>query len=54
VNSLDSFTQSLNRQVLSELSRKLFEDQFGEGSIKPEIIFSDPFTYRLQLPIRDF
>lgn len=35
VNSLDSFTQSLNRQVLSELSRKLFEDQFGEGSIKP-------------------
>jgi curli production assembly/transport component CsgF len=47
VNSLDSFTQSLNRQVLSELSRKLFEDQFGEGSIKPEIIFSDPFTYRL-------
>ena len=35
LNSLDSFTQSLNRQVLSELSRKLFEDQFGEGSIQP-------------------
>ncbi|MEI3791342.1 MULTISPECIES: curli production assembly/transport component CsgF [unclassified Chryseobacterium] len=35
VNSLDSFSQSLNRQILSELSRKLFEDQFGEGSIKP-------------------
>ncbi|KXH79643.1 MULTISPECIES: curli production assembly/transport component CsgF [Chryseobacterium] len=35
INSLDSFSQSLNRQVLSELSRKLFEDQFGEGSIKP-------------------
>ncbi|MFZ4930982.1 curli production assembly/transport component CsgF [Chryseobacterium sp. Mn2064] len=35
VNSLDSFTQSINRQVLSELSRKLFEDQFGEGSLKP-------------------
>lgn len=35
VNSVDSFGQSLNRQVLSELSRKLFEDQFGEGSIKP-------------------
>ncbi|MFP3833327.1 curli production assembly/transport component CsgF [Chryseobacterium sp. SIMBA_028] len=35
VNSLDSFTQSLNRQILSELSRKLFEDQFGEGSLKP-------------------
>jgi curli production assembly/transport component CsgF len=35
VNSLDSFSQSLNRQILSELSRKLFEDQFGEGSLKP-------------------
>ncbi|AQX05549.1 curli assembly protein CsgF [Elizabethkingia meningoseptica] len=35
INSLDSFTQSLNRQVLSQLSRKLFEDQFGEGAIKP-------------------
>ncbi|WP_415326025.1 curli production assembly/transport component CsgF [Chryseobacterium sp. MMS23-Vi53] len=35
LNSLDSFSQSLNRQVLSELSRKLFEDQFGEGDIKP-------------------
>jgi curli production assembly/transport component CsgF len=31
-NSLNSFTQSLNRQILSELSRKLFNDQFGEGS----------------------
>jgi curli production assembly/transport component CsgF len=35
LNSLDSFSQSLNRQVLSELSRKLFEDQFGEGSVQP-------------------
>ncbi|GAA4152063.1 curli assembly protein CsgF [Chryseobacterium ginsenosidimutans] len=35
LNSLDSFSQSLNRQVLSELSRKLFEDQFGDGSIQP-------------------
>ena len=35
MDSLNSFSQSLNRQVLSELSRKLFEDQFGEGSIKP-------------------
>lgn len=34
LNSLDSFSNSLNRQVLSELSRKLFEDQFGEGSIQ--------------------
>ncbi|KPH12786.1 curli production assembly/transport component CsgF [Chryseobacterium sp. ERMR1:04] len=35
VNSVDGFGQSLNRQVLSELSRKLFEEQFGEGSVKP-------------------
>lgn len=35
LNSVDSFGQSLNRQVLSELSRKLFEEQFGEGSVKP-------------------
>lgn len=35
MNSLDSFTQSLNRQIMSELSRKLFEDQFGDGNIKP-------------------
>jgi len=34
-NSLDSFSQSINRQVLSELSRKLFEDQFGQGSVQP-------------------
>lgn len=35
MNSLDSFTQSLNRQALSQLSSKLFEDQFGEGALKP-------------------
>lgn len=35
LGSLDSFTQSLNRQVLSELSRKLFQDQFGEGGVQP-------------------
>ncbi|WP_027376517.1 curli production assembly/transport component CsgF [Kaistella palustris] len=35
LNSLSSFTDSLNRQVLSELSRKLFGDQFGEGDLKP-------------------
>jgi curli production assembly/transport component CsgF len=34
LGSLDSFTQSLNRQVLSELSRKLFQDQFGEGGVE--------------------
>lgn len=35
LNSLDSFTDSLNRQILSELSRKLFGDQFGDGDLKP-------------------
>ena len=29
-NSLDSFTESLNRQLLSRLSRQLLTDQFGE------------------------
>ncbi|UFH31437.1 curli assembly protein CsgF [Chryseobacterium sp. C-71] len=32
--SLSSFTDSLNRQVLSELSRKLFQDQFGSGGVQ--------------------
>ncbi|MDM1556888.1 curli assembly protein CsgF [Chryseobacterium indologenes] len=35
MNSLDSFTQSLNRQILSELSRKIFDEQFGDGKIQP-------------------
>ena len=35
LNSLDSFTESLNRQLLSQLSRKLFGDQFGEGDLQP-------------------
>ena len=35
INSLDSFTENLNRQILSELSRKLFGDQFGDGDLKP-------------------
>ncbi len=35
LNSLSSFTDSLNRQILSELSRKLFGDQFGDGDLKP-------------------
>ncbi|KFC18266.1 curli assembly protein CsgF [Chryseobacterium sp. FH1] len=30
MNSLGSFTDSLNRQILSQLSQKLFEDQFGD------------------------
>ena len=35
LNSLDSFTDNLNRQILSELSRKLFGDKFGDGDLKP-------------------
>ncbi len=35
LNSLDSFTDSLNRQILSELSRKLFGDQFSDDDLKP-------------------
>ena len=35
LNSLNSFTDSLNRQVLSELSRKLFGNQFGNGNLSP-------------------
>lgn len=34
-SSLDSFTQSLNRQVLSQLSSKLFQDQFGSSGVQP-------------------
>lgn len=34
-DSLDSFTKSLNRQMLSQLSNSLFSDQFGDGKIKP-------------------
>lgn len=35
MNSLDSFSESLNRQILSQLSQKLFENQFGDGELKP-------------------
>lgn len=35
LNSLSSFTDSLNRQILSELSRKLFGDTFGDGDLQP-------------------
>lgn len=34
-STLDSFTESLNRQLLSQLSQKLFGDQFGAGNLKP-------------------
>lgn len=35
MNSLSGFTDSLNRQILSQLSQKLFEDQFGDGPLTP-------------------
>lgn len=35
LNSLSSFTDSLNRQILSELSRKLFGNSFGDGDLAP-------------------
>ena len=35
LSSLDSFTESINRQLLSQLSSKLFGDQFGDGKLKP-------------------
>lgn len=34
-NSLSNFTDSLNRQLLSQLSTKLFGNQFGDGDLKP-------------------
>jgi curli production assembly/transport component CsgF len=32
-SELEKFTESLNRQLLSELSRDLFRDQFGEEGL---------------------
>lgn len=32
-SELDKFTESLNRQLLSELSRDLFRDQFGDEGL---------------------
>lgn len=34
-NSLDSFTQTLNRQILSQITNQLISDQFGTGSVSP-------------------
>lgn len=33
--SLDSFTQSMNRQLLSQLTSKLINDKFGNGGLSP-------------------
>lgn len=34
-NTLDDFTESFNRMILSQLSRSLFDQQFGESGLKP-------------------
>lgn len=34
-NSLDNFTASLNRQMLSQLTNKLFTEKFGTGGVSP-------------------
>lgn len=33
-NPLDDFENSLNRQILSQLSRKIIDSQFGEGDLE--------------------
>ncbi|MBQ0152127.1 MAG: curli assembly protein CsgF [Chryseobacterium sp.] len=33
-SSMSSFTESLNRQVLSQLSSKLFQNSFGENGVE--------------------
>ncbi len=33
LSELEQFTESLNRQLLSEVSRNLFYNQFGEGKL---------------------
>jgi len=35
MNSMDSFSQSLNRQLVSQLTSKLIDDKFGNGKLKP-------------------
>jgi curli production assembly/transport component CsgF len=37
-SSIDQFTESLNRQLLSRLSRQLLNDQFGENGIQEGIL----------------
>jgi curli production assembly/transport component CsgF len=34
-NALNDFTESLNRQILSSLSRQIAINQLGDGSLKP-------------------
>lgn len=35
MSELDRFTQSLNSQLLGQVSRRLFTEQFGSGDLKP-------------------
>lgn len=35
LSELDRFTQSLNSQLLGQVSRRLFTEQFGSGDLKP-------------------
>lgn len=35
LTELERFTQSLNSQLLGQVSRSLFTQQFGEGDLKP-------------------
>lgn len=34
-SDLDSFSESLNRQLLNKISSDLFREQFGDGDIEP-------------------
>lgn len=34
-SELDSFTESLNRQLLNKITSDLFREQFGDGDIQP-------------------
>lgn len=35
LSELDQFTRSLNSQLLGQVSRRLFTEQFGEGDLRP-------------------
>ena len=35
MSELDRFTQSLNSQLLGQVSRRLFTEQFGSGDLEP-------------------
>lgn len=40
----DSFAESINKQLMSQISQKLFGDQFGDGDLKPgTYVFGDMY-----------